>query len=323
MNRLRTCKLALVLVVVLTHSLDAVRNRVDAAGDRIELTPHWKKGQKLRYEMRKKARRSRGDKVTFNTTARTDFEIEVLSASRESIVLAWTFGETKFDDPKLTANPLWNKMQHLLQGHRIILELDARGDIRGVQNWKELKDKSVKLIEAIIGELKTADAKQELLDKIRSQAVSMYATKEQVEQLTIGDAALLLMAFGKEFKGDRPIEFEDTLPNMMGGAPFPARSRFALKEVEKRQGLASVAWSQHVDTEKARRIMEQSIREMARQLGKPAPDGDLFKKLTIESNAEFRIDLSSGAVQSLTYRRAVTIDDTVQDVVISITRKKD
>ncbi len=246
-----------------------------------------------------------------------------MSASRESIVLAWTFGETKFEDAKLSANPLWNKMQHLLQGHRIIVELDSRGEIRGVQNWKELKEKSVKLIEALTAELKAAGMKEELLEKIRSQTTSMYATKEQVEQLTIGDAQLLLMPLNKEFNGDRPIEFDDNLPNMMGGDPIPARSRFALKEVDKKQGVAKVTWSQTADPEKTRRILEKSIREMARQLGKPAPDGDLFKKLTIESNAEFSIELSSGTVQSLTCRRAARIDGMVQDDVISITRKQD
>ncbi len=76
MNRLRNCKLALILVVVAMHGLVAVRNRVDAAEDRTELLPHWKKGQKLRYEMRKKSQRSQGDKVTLNMAAHTDFEIE-------------------------------------------------------------------------------------------------------------------------------------------------------------------------------------------------------------------------------------------------------
>src|SRR5207247_977646 len=112
----------------------------------------WKKGEKLRFEMVKSRQKVEGAKVTLKVTTRTDLEIEVLSASKDAFLVAWTFGETTFDDPSQAKKPLVQKMTNLLKGYRIVLELDSQAAIKGVQNWRELKEASTKMLDTLTDE---------------------------------------------------------------------------------------------------------------------------------------------------------------------------
>jgi hypothetical protein len=315
-------KAPLLLVAILGLSVMAVVSRVGAAEDTIELLPHWKKGEKLRYEVVKSRQKIQGDKVTAKTSARTDLEIEVLDAGRDGFVLAWTWGETRFDDPAQARNPVLSKLANLAKGTRIVLELDSRARIQGVRNWKELKASSTKFLDTLVDELKAAGIDPATVAKLRTQVASTFATKEQIEQFGTREAQLLFMALGRELKGDKPVEFEDKLPNPFGGESFPSHARFALKGVDRKRGVATVSWTQALVPEDARRIMEKTLKEMGSRLGKPAPGGDIFKSLTIEDTAEFTIELSSGWVQAFTHKRKTKMDGTSGEDAITVTRVK-
>jgi hypothetical protein len=263
-----------------------------------------------------------GDKVTLKTTTRTDLEIHVVSASKDAYAIAWTSGETRFDDPGQAENPLIQRVANLLKGYRIILELDSRGAIKGVQNWNELREASVKLLDALADELKAAGIDRATVAGTRDQVASMFETKQQIEQLATREAQLFFMPLGIEFKGDKPVEFEDELPNPFGGAPFPSRARFALKEVDSKHRLAKVTWTQTVASEDARRIMEKTLKELAQRMGKAVPDADLLTTLTLEDAAEFSVELSSGWIQSFTHRRVTKAERMLQEDLIAVTRKK-
>src|SRR5688572_16838387 len=141
---------------ILAFVLLAVGTVASAAVDSFELHPRWKKGERVRFEMTKSREKARLDKLIFKTTTRTEVEVEVLTATEDAFVLAWTLGETKFDDTNETQNVLVQKMANLLKGHRMVLELDSQAGIQSVQNWRELKAASTKRLEILSTELKAA-----------------------------------------------------------------------------------------------------------------------------------------------------------------------
>jgi hypothetical protein len=311
-----------ITVTVGLLGLLAAGNPVDAAENSVELLPRWKKGEKLRFEMVKSRQKTQGDKATLKTTTRTDLEIEVLSASKDAFILAWTLGETRFDNPSQAEHRLVQKVANLLKGYRIVLELDSQAAIQGVQNWKQLKEASTNLLDTLTDELKVAGIDQATVAKTRAQVASMFSTKQQIDQLGTREAQLFFMALGIEFEGGEPVEFEDKLPNPFGGEPFPSLARFALKEVDKKQGMAKVTWTQTVASEDARRIMEKTLKDLTQRLGKPVPDADRLKTFTLEDGAEFSIELSSGWIQSFTHKRVTKTEGTSQEDAITVTRKK-
>jgi len=296
---------------------------VYAAEEIIKLLPHWKKGEKIHFEKVKSRQRMQEDKVTLKSTNRTDLGIEVLSVSDRNYVLAFTYGEARFDDPTQAENPIVKKITNLFKGYQIILELDSNAKILGVQNWKELKEMSTKLLDTLSGEMKSAGLDQATVSRICTQVASMYATKQQIDQFYTQEAQLLFFALGVEFKNDKPFQFEDSLPSPLGGEPIPSRASFTLKEVDKNIGVAKVMFTQTIDSENAKRVVNKALKDLSQNISKPAPDSEMIKSLTIEDSAEFNFAISSGWVQFLKHRRFYRIDNASQEDIITITRKKD
>jgi len=212
-------------------------------------------------------------------------------------------------------------MANLLKGYRLVLELDSQAAIQGVQNWKELKELSTKLLDDLTNELKAAGVDQATTAKVRTQAASIFATKQQIEQLGTREAQLFFMPLGVEFEKGKPVEFDDKLPNPFGGESFPSRARFSLKEIDKKLGVAKVTWTQTVATEEARRIMEKTLKDMAQRLGKPVPQANTLKTLTLEDSAEFSVELASGWIKAFTHKRVTKTEGTLQEDSLTITRK--
>jgi hypothetical protein len=291
------------------------------AAESVEVLPRWEAGETARYEMIKTRRKTQGTQVVLNATTRTDLEIEVLGKDDDGSVVAWTLGATRFDDPQQADNPLVKVMSSLLEGQRIVLELDAEAAITGVRNWNELKDSSANRMQAIVAELNTAGLDQATIAKLQRQVASMFATKQQVEQMCTREAQMFFMALGIAVAPSEPLEYADSLPNPLGGEPFPSRAQFNLKAVDRASDRATITWTQTVPPDDARRIMEATLRAMAARLGRPVPNAEQLESLTIEDRAEFVLEISTGWIDRLTQVRTTRTEGDVQEDETMITRK--
>jgi hypothetical protein len=292
----------------------------EAAGS-LEVRPRWETGETARYEMIKTRRKTQGSQVVLNATTRTDIDMEVLGKDDDGYVVAWTLGATRFDDPQQADNPLVKVMSSLLEGQRIVLELDAEAAIIGVRNWNELKDSSANRMQAIVAELNTAGLDQATIAKLQRQVASMFATKQQVEQMCTREAQMFFMALGIAVAPSEPLEYADSLPNPLGGEPFPSRAQFNLKAVDRASDRATITWTQTVPPDDARRIVEATLRNLATRLGRPVPDEERLRSLSIEDSAEFVLEMSTGWIDRFTHVRTTRTDGDAQEDETMITRK--
>lgn len=318
-RRLILWKGALSVAVSLGFFGLAVSGISAGAQDSVELLPHWKAGDTVRYDVVKSRQRTQGDQVTLKATTRTDLEVEVMSAGTDAAVLSWTWGETKFDDPRQAENPVARTMTNLTKGQRIVLEVNSRGAIQGVRNWEALKDTSVKVLEVLTNELIAAGVDQATVAKTRAQVGAMFANKEQIEQLVTRDAQLFFLLLGRPLNKREPVEFETQLPNPLGGESFPSRVRFALKNIDGKLGIANVAVTQTVGPEDARRIMEKTLNDAGQRSGNPGADAP--KAMTIEATADYNVERSSGWVRNFTHTRVTKFGAASQEDVVTVTRE--
>src|SRR5262249_3806810 len=151
-------------------------------------------------------------------------------------------------------NPLVKQMTNLLKGFQIVLEIDSSGSIEGVRNWKELKKRSAKLLDTMTEELQKGGVAKAMVARACAQVASMFATKEQIEQMSTRDAQLFFLILGRAYPPSKALEYEDKLQNPLGGEPFPSRAVFSLKAIDKKSGRAVVTWKQTVDPKEAGRV---------------------------------------------------------------------
>jgi len=209
-----------------------------------------------------------------------------------------------------------------MTGLQIILEIDSHGAIRGVRNWKELRAKALKALDA----LATTEGSQKkkpdkaLMSGLRAQWESMLGTKKQVEELCTREAKVYFMVLGREYSDKEAYEYEDLLPNPLGGDAFPTHARMALKTFDRQAGRAVITWDQTADPKHAARILESMVKEMNTRLRKKPLDGEFPKAISMDDNAEIVVDVDTGWVRTFTHARSVNFGDRAQVDATSIIR---
>jgi hypothetical protein len=287
----------------------------------IYLVPRWNQGQKYQFEIIKTRQRYKDGKSILKGTTRTELEIEVLKAGKEGHVIRWAFGETKFDDPKLAEIVMEQQLTNLLKGMQIILEVDSESTIIGVQNWKEVRNSVSRMLDTMTAALQKSGQDSITIEKVRAQVDSMFATKEQIELLCTREAQVYFMPLGRRYRLSKTIQYEDLLPNPLGGEPIPSRGAFSLKAINRGPGQAIVTWKQEVDPEEAARVLEKTVKDMSARIGKPVPNEERFGPLVMQDNAEFTIEIASGLVNRLIHTRVVKIGQSRQEETLEIIKK--
>jgi hypothetical protein len=287
----------------------------------VELLPGWKKGDKFKYDVRKSQLREANGKVVRKVGVKFPVEVEVIESGAKGHVMRWTQGETTFDDPKVAENPLVKAMMKLTNGMVLELEVDSDGELHGIRNWKDLQATGGKVLDVFFADLAKANLPKATLDTLRTETEKMLASKDAVSLSFGRDAGLLFLALGQTYESTKPTQVDGMLPNPFGGDPFPAKLELSLKKLDTTQGVAHVVIKQSPDPKELNRVLEKTMRDLAKKLGKPVGDKVVLPELTIQDVAEVAIEVKSGWVRSVTQTRKVTTGTTTQTDTTTLTRR--
>jgi hypothetical protein len=289
--------------------------------DTVALRPHWKVGEVVRYEMSKSVEKRKGEKVLQQGSSQTDYTFEVLEATEGGYLLKASVGQVHVTEPEHRANPLVREMARLVEGLDLMIEVDRGGSFLGVRNWKEVQEILRKVTEACIRRLGEEGVDEETRGLLRRQMGSMCASKQQVEMSCTREIQFLFATLGLTHDRASPVEYDVILPNPLGGDPFPARATYALKELAG--GRARVVFDQTIPPDEARRILEKTLEDLARRLGRELPEGEFPDSIAIDDHGEFWVDTGTGWLRSVSWKRTSKIGDQARIDTVEIRRKGD
>ena len=294
----------------------------DAQNHSVEIMPHWKQGDTVRLEITRARVKSTDGTSTITGKTHTDFAIEVLSANDNGYLVGWTAGRTTFDSPSQAEQSFLGQVVNLMNGRQIILEIDSRGAIRGVQNWKGLKTSALKSLDALAAaeEVRKEKPDNALMSRLRTQWEFMLGTKVQVEELCTREAQVYFKVLGRGYARNTPFEYEDLFPSPLGGEAFPTHARMELKTFDKQAGRAVITWSQIADPKQVSRILESMLKEMSARVGKEQQEREFPKAISMEDHAEIVVDVTTGWVKTLKHARSVNFGTRAQVDTTSIIR---
>jgi hypothetical protein len=290
----------------------------------VTILPGWKVGERLRYERVKTRRKTAAGKETFKGTGRGPIDVAVIEAGAKGYLVRWRIGEMTADDPQQANDPTVRAMSRLIQGLDIDIELDPEATLTGVRNWSAVKTAGTKVADTVIAEV----AKQahqagkddpKLLAGLRSTLDSMLATKAQIEQLFLREPEVLFFPIGRTYPGiGKAFEYDDQLPNPLGGPSFPCKGAFTLTAYDAAKGRAAVTWTQTPDPHQSARIINETLMAISKRMGRTPPNADALKSLSINDRAEFVINTKSGWVENFTQIRSVTSEGNTQEDILSM-----
>jgi hypothetical protein len=295
-----------ILLVILCLPLSGFE---DLTHHSVEILPHWKKGDSFELTVTRAREKSLDGQSNVSGKTRTNFIVEVLRADNKKYLVGWTAGDTTFESPA-PSDFFLRQVVNVMKGKQIVLQIDERGTITGVQNWKDLQSATLKTIDALQAETPNShkgSRDKTLLSNLRAKWEAMFETKEQVEHLCTRDARIYFMALGRRYELNAPHEYNDLLPNPIGGDPLPTRARIILQAFDPQSWQALLNWNQTTDPKQAARILESMIKDLAARRGKRSPDGEFAKSISMEDNADIMVDVRTGWINRLTLKRSVNL----------------
>lgn len=303
--------LLITLLVLFSHPLTALSEPLH---QQVTVVPHWTKGDRFNLVLTRTREKAVDGQSTRSGKTETHVTLEVLKADKDGYLVGWTAGDTTFDVPNASES-LLRQIVGLMKGLRIVLQINQQGTITGVQNWSELKRETVKVLDGVLantshGPQQRSD--QATLSHLREQWESLFGTKEQIERLCTRDAQMYFLALGRAYGSEKPYEYEDRLPNPLGGEPFPARARIALTAFNDQSKQAALTWSHTADPQQAARIVQSMIKDLASKRGKSAPDSIVAQPIAIEDTADITVDVRTGWITTLSRRQSIQLGTRVQ-----------
>lgn len=258
---------------------------------------YWKKGDKVSLAYKVRKQRFKDNKLTSDNTTSYTVNVSVVEESAESYTLEWKCTGVKVSGTD-AGNPVVGKYASLTEGLVMRYRTDAGGSFEELLNWQEVQKFSYASVERIFAGMDAPEIKSAI-----ENTKKMFASKESIEQVTAKEVQLYHSLYGGEYKLKDKVVGETQLPNFLGGAPFDAVIRIEMTALDPRAKTCDISVSQQLDREKVTKALSDWINKMSNGKSTNLPDVD------IADNSEYKVELPTGWIKSVKYKREVKSDD--------------
>jgi len=277
----------------------------------VSLAPSWKVGDAYALELTKTRQQSQGNREGKAKGTVTSVQVEVLEEHADGYTIGWTLGESVFIGSETIDKSVVDELANLFQGSTLQLRTDAFGTPSALLNEEEVRAQIDELLERVsefaIAEGAPPAEMQQVLDATRSMlegpALSAMALKEP---------QVYYFACGMQLELGVVQEFEESLPNPFGGAPFPGTTELLLESVDQAANSAVLLHRLELDPVQTRRIMLETFTKLAQESGAPAPRASDLPDFSIVDESAYELNLATGLPRTVTHVRTVSAAGTSQ-----------
>jgi hypothetical protein len=277
----------------------------------VSIVPRWKAGETRSYELVKSIQHTIQGKTKHQGASRSRIEVSVIEAREDGYLVGCTIQETELDDPSAARNPMVRQMADVVRGWKALIDLDAEASVTGLRNWRELQARGMKTLAMLTEDPKSLGIEPAAMNQVRAQVEALFASRVEVEQLFLRDMGVFFLPLGRSYPRHRTVEYDDEVPNPLGGEPLPSRGKLRLTSYDEKTGRAAVRWTQTIDSEAAMRIILKTMRTLGEKVGQPIPDAkkveSILKTVDVEDRCEFVIDARDGWVEDLNHTRTTNV----------------
>lgn len=230
--------------------------------DTISFVTYWSKGDVFEYQINKIAKTWRDGKLRKQEKGGYKARLEVLDSGATYYRVQWTY---EMDPRQFFRLPA--QVQNLavkLGEMKVIYRVSELGELQKLENWQEVHQTWREISEMVLqayGE-KLSDAERATVKSGLDAILQAYNSSEGITSLFLKDLQVLHFAFGSAFKVGETLEYEDQLPNMMGGKPLKADAKLFISQVDTTTQQCVLRHQMHVNPEAAKTFMIQILQKM-------------------------------------------------------------
>ena len=298
---------------VLTASISFSQNRfTDSSATCIAF---WKNGETRMLQIKHGKEKYDSSVLTSKTVVTYEAHLKIIDSTTDGFTIEWiykNFKSTNIDDKSIAG------MNTIMEGLKILYKTDDVGSFSELLNWKEVRDFSFNTIEHTI----SSKSENKITNAALNQLKAMFQSKENIEAVLIREIQLYHTPYGTEYN-IRGETIETELPNISGGAPFPAIITVKLNTLDLKNDFCNVSLNQIIDKGKAGPIIVDLLKRLGGSNGKEADVSNKdIEDMEISDSNEFTYSIKSGWLSKIIYKRTATIAAMKQIETYEITKSK-
>lgn len=236
---------------------------------KIAFIAYWSKGDDYNFKVSKVEREWKNDVLTKKDSSQYIANFKVLDSTENFYKIQWTYknnvvstfqekAEKLFDDKEAVDQIL--KKNDL---SKVIYKTDELGEFIEILNWKELGESTTLLLQEMLNSFERKNPeKVNDLRKALNPIIEIYSSKQGIEQLAIRELQYFHFPFGYEYDITAPIEYEQELPNVLGGKPIMANATLTFEEVDFENGVCTLKEETVINPDDTKRVIQEFFTKM-------------------------------------------------------------
>lgn len=306
-------------IVLLLLASNNILFASDSMNDEFTITPNFKLNETYLIIADNRRIKTKDGATILTTSGSSSIRLKILEANKDYYIVESIQGDTTIHTPGLSENEFIKTMANLSKGTKVVFRIQRNGVIAGIENWDELKTATEKMMEAFYSKIpaiaKSEQEKQALQNAIDSTK-NMFNNRANVEQTYLSTYNMIFLPLGPTFNKSVSTQYEDLLPNLFGGAPFPSVATFTVSKYSPKSDNVEILWNQTLQKEQSAKILLDSFRMHNPNIGITQ-----IPPVDIKDDAIFNINRSTGWVTRARFMRITEIGNTRQEDVTEYSLK--
>ncbi len=205
------------------------------AQDAVPLIAYWQKNEVKKFEILKVRYEEREGVVSRNDSSWQMVTLTVTDSTEDGYVLSWKVELENSEELKAKVGQSFSmdgSWTSLLNGYTLELATSETGEFLDWINWESYRDMMYSFMDEMTAQMGTGNGKVDTKALI-TQLKPMFATKEQLTSIALQEVQLLFGYHGYEWELESVFEYDEKLPNLMGGEPIDAKGKMKFYDLDE------------------------------------------------------------------------------------------
>jgi hypothetical protein len=225
----------------------------------IAFVAYWEEGDSYDYKVTKTKQKWKKSELIENKVQNYKMNFLVLKATPTSYTIKWTYENDLGSSLNLSKDIL--KKLEKYNNVAIEYKTSETGVFQEIVNWKEVSKLYKNMFDEIINSFAQGEKAKELIEAL-TPLKNIYNSKEGVEQLILKEIQYFHFPMGLEFETKEVIEFEDEIPNMLGGSPIKADAKLFFEKVDTDESFCVFKHEMTLDKDDTMRVLGEVFAKM-------------------------------------------------------------
>jgi hypothetical protein len=225
----------------------------------IAFVAYWEEGDTYDYKITKTKQKWKKSELIENNVQSYQIKFFVLKSTPTSYTIKWTYENDLGSNLNLSKDIL--KKLSKYNNIDIIYKTSETGVFQEIVNWKEVSKLYKNMFDDIINSYAQGEKAKELREAL-TPLKNIYNSKEGVEQLILKEIQYFHFPMGLEFETKEIIEFEDEIPNMLGGSPIKADAKLFFEKVDTDESFCVFKHQMTLDKDDTMRVLGEVFAKM-------------------------------------------------------------